>query len=252
MTEIPEHLLQRSRQRRAALTGEGGGDDAAPSGGDAAAAPATTGSPAPAAAAPAAPAVPEPEPEPEPTPPWVEAAESRKKVPWWAAAALSILPLFFIVYAWTLGEPTNDEGPLAVGNELYNGSAGCAGCHGGGGGGGVGPAMAGGAVVETFPEPADMITWVALGSAGYQDAGFSTYGATDKPIAGGMPGQAATLTPSEIMDVVLHERTEFGGEEFDIAVWEEGFEDKINELLPDQADEYMTVLEEWSATPPTG
>lgn len=251
MTEIPEHLLQRSKERRAALTGEGGGD-AAPSPGEESAAPAKAESAAPAPAAAAAPAVAEPEPEPEPTPPWVEAAQSRKKVPWWAAAALSILPFFFIVYAWTLGEPTNEEGPLAIGNELYNGSAGCAGCHGGGGGGGVGPAMAGGAVVETFPQPADMVTWVALGSAGYQDAGFTTYGATDKPIGGGMPGQDGTLTPSEIMDVVLHERTEFGGEEFDIAVWEDGFEEKITELLPDEADEFMTVLEEWSATPPTG
>lgn len=248
MTEIPDHLLQRSKQRRAALSGEGG--DASETSGEPAATP-TTQATAPVAAA-AAPAVVEPEPEPEPTPPWVEAAQRRKKVPWWAAAALAVLPLFFIMYAWTLGEASNDVGPLAVGNELYNGSAGCAGCHGAGGGGGAGPAMAGGAVVENFPSPVEQVTWVALGSTGYEDAGLSTYGATEQPIQGGMPGQVGTLDPSEIMDVVLHERVEFGGEDYDPAIWEEGFEEQINELLPNQAEEYMTILEEWSATPPTG
>lgn len=248
MTEIPEHLLKRSKQRRSALSGQGG--DAGTTG-EPAGAPATSDAIAPVAAG-SAPAVAEPEPVEVPTPPWVEAAQSRKKVPWWAAAALAVLPLFFIVYPWTLGEPSNDVGPLAIGNELYNGSAACAGCHGGSGGGGVGPAMAGGAVIETFPSPVEQVTWVALGSTGYQDAGLSTYGETQKPIKGGMPGQISTLSPSEIMAVVLHERVEFGGEDFDQALWEDGFEERIGELLPDQAAEFMTVLDEWAATPPAG
>ncbi|MCZ7628191.1 MAG: hypothetical protein M5U19_03450 [Microthrixaceae bacterium] len=54
------------------------------------------------------------------------------------------------------------------------------------------------------------------------------------------------------MDVVLHERVEFGGEDFDAAIWEEGFEERITELLPDRAEEYMAILEEWTAMPPTG
>lgn len=250
MTEIPEHLLERSRSRRAALTGEGGSTEAAtPATTDSSDAPAETESAAPVPAAAAA-AVPASEPEPEPTPPWVEAAESRHRAPWWAAAALAMVPLFFIIYPWTLGIGGDEEGPLALGAEIYGVS--CAGCHGAAGGGGVGPAMSGGAVVETFPQPADQVTWIALGSAGYQDAGFSTYGGTDKPINGGMPGQEAALSPAEIMEVVLHERVEYGGEEFDAAVWEEGFEEEINALLPDQAAEYMAVLEEWAANPPTG
>ncbi|MCB9387645.1 MAG: c-type cytochrome [Microthrixaceae bacterium] len=250
MVEIPEHLLERSRQRRSALTGEGGGSAAPAESGSST--PAATGgsSSAPVAAASTAPAVPQPEPEPEPTPPWVEAALTRKKVPWWAASALTILPLFFIVYAWTLGEPSQGEGPLALGAETY--AVSCAGCHGGGGGGGAGPALNGGAVVETFPSPAAQVAWVALGSAGFQDAGRSTYGATDKPIVGGMPGQLDSLDPTEIMDVVLAERTEFGQEEFDISVWEDGFEDTLNELVPDQTEEFMAVLDEWNTTPPTG
>ena len=248
MTEIPEHLLARSKQRRAALSGDGDAGEAP--------VPATTETSAPAAAedsaapatadAPAAPATKVAE--VEPTPPWVEAAESRKKIPAWAVPVLVALPFFFIVYAFTLDEPTSTEGPLALGGAGYGVS--CSGCHGAGGGGGAGPALAGGAVIETFPRPVDQVTWVALGSAGYQDAGFSTYGATDKPIAGGMPAQSGTLTPAEIMDIVLYERTEFGAETFDVAVWEDGFEEAVTELLPDEAEEYLTVLEEWTATPP--
>ncbi|MGI9578189.1 MAG: c-type cytochrome [Microthrixaceae bacterium] len=247
MTEIPEHLLERSRSRRAALTGEGGADETtAPATTESSDAPAKTESAAPAAAAAAAPA---PEPEPEPTPPWVEAAESRQRAPWWAAAALVMVPLFFIVYPWTLGIGGDEEGPLALGGEVY--AVSCSACHGAAGGGGVGPALSGGAVVETFPEPADQVTWIALGSSGYQEAGLSSYG-NGKPIAGGMPGQEASLSPAEIMEVVLHERVVYGDEEFDAAIWEEGFEEEITALLPDEAEEYMAVLEEWAANPPAG
>lgn len=248
MTEIPEHLLARSTQRRAALTGEGdAGEAAAPVTTESAATPASTGDAAPAPAAAAAPA-PEPEPEPEPTPPWVEAHESRKRVPWWAGATLAVTFVFFVLYAFTLDEPTSEEGALALGGEIYGVS--CAGCHGGGGGGGSGPALAGGAVVETFPAPVDQVTWVSLGSSGYSDAGFSTYGAQDKPIAGGMPGQVGQLEAAEVMEVVLHERVEYGNEDFDIAVWQEGFEEGVSALLPEQAEEFLAVLEEWEADPP--
>ena len=88
MTEIPEHLLKRSRERRAAL-GLGGGEEApAAGGGDApaAATPATTA----AAAPPAAPTGPAgrkaaaaaaPPPPPKPDPPYVAAAKSRREDP---------------------------------------------------------------------------------------------------------------------------------------------------------------------------
>lgn len=245
MTEVPEHLLARSKARRAALTGEG--DPSAET------TPATTesASAAPAAAqAAAAPQVKvEPKEEiPEPTPPWVEAAEKRKRVPGWAVPVLVAIPFFFVLYAWTLSENESTEGPLAAGAETYGVS--CAGCHGGGGGGGSGPALSGGAVVETFPRPVDHVAWVALGSQGFQEAGETTYGAQGKPINGGMPGQADLLDPVALMDVVLHERVDFGQEGFDIAVWEEGFEETITELVPDHAEEYMAVLEEWKADPP--
>ena len=57
-----------------------------------------------------------------------------------------------------------------------------------------------------------MVTWVALGSAGYQAAGIEEY-APGKPVNGGMPGWMDSLTAEELMTVVLHERTVYGGED---------------------------------------
>lgn len=244
LTEVPEHLLARSKARRAALSGDG---DAS-----AETTPATTESTSPEPAKPATaatqPAATPEKAEPEPTPPWVEAAESRKKVPVWVVPVLVALPIFFILYAWTLGEPAAEEGPLAAGGEVYGIS--CSGCHGGSGGGGSGPALSGGAVVETFARPVDQVTWVALGSTGFRDAGESSYGDTSKPIVGGMPGQAESMDAEDLMAVVLHERAEFGGEAFDADLWEDGFEEAVTAMVPDHAEEYIAVLEEWKASPP--
>jgi hypothetical protein len=228
----------------------GGGGDAAPAA--EASAPATTADAAPvaaaaavpaAAAAPAAPAV------PDPVAPWVEAAQSRRKIPVWAVAVLVMLPLWAVVYALTLDPPTPTEpGPLELGAETYAGK-GCSGCHGAGGAGaGAVPGLA--TTPEDFAEPADMVTWIALGSAGYQAAGIEEY-APGKPVNGGMPGWMDSLTAEELMSVVLHERSAYGGEEFDIAVWEAGWEESLSALLPaDKVDEYTAVLEEWKADPP--
>lgn len=228
----------------------GGGGDAAAAPAESAA-PATTGdaSPAPAAATPAAPAVPAAPKVPDPVPPWVEAAESRKKIPFWAVPVLVALPLWAVVYALTLDPATPTEpGPLELGAETYAGK-GCSGCHGAGGAGaGAVPSLAD--VVTNFERPVDMITWVALGSDGYRAAGIDEY-APGKPVNGGMPPWADSLTAEELMAVVLHERIEYGGEEgFDPAVWEEGWEETLAERVPDKAEEYTAVLEEWTADPP--
>lgn len=251
MTEIPEHLLARSKARRAAMGGggapaeSGGGDEAAPA---AQSAPATraaaTPAPAAAAAAPAAPA------EPEPTPPWVEAAERRKKIPFWAVGVLALLPLWVVVYALTLDEPTVDDGPLVVGEEVYGGK-GCSGCHGAtGGGSGNIPALTGEtAATEVFPRPADMVAWIALGSSGWEQAGLTEW-PNGTAINGGMPAWADSLTAEELMAVTLHVRAGLDGEAFDAALWEDGFEETLTQLVPDHAEEYMAVLDEWAANPP--
>ena len=212
MTEIPEHLLKRSRERRAAM---GRGDDA-PEGstGDAAA---TEGaaSPVPAAAAatpataPAAavePAAPEP---PKPEPAYIQAAKRRKRIPYWAMTALAALPLWGYVYVRTLEPPPAGEAdPLVLGAEVYG--ANCASCHGGSGDGVSAPGFTDGAVVETFPDWRDHAAWVRIGTA---DWPAGTYGDTDKPVGGGgtMPPWP-TLTDQEIAEVVLHER-ELSGED---------------------------------------
>ena len=84
----------------------------------------------------------------------------------------------------------------------------CAACHGADGTGGVGPAFA--SVRETFPDCETQIEWVRLGSTGWQEEHGATYGATGKPVNGGMPS-FAKLDDREIRQVVLYERVRFGG-----------------------------------------
>jgi mono/diheme cytochrome c family protein len=211
LTEVPDHLLERSRARRAAL-GLGGDDApaAAPAADVSAATPATTDAAAPVAAAAAAPAAPVVKEVP-PPPAFVQHAIDRKKIPWWAAAALGFVPLWAIVYAGTLSEAdTGAPTVLEHGGEVY--AEACAGCHGPTGGGGVGPALAGGAVLETFPERADQLFWVWGGSDGWP---APSYGATGKPVSGGMPAFGESLTPYDLLAVVRYEREILSGEELD-------------------------------------
>lgn len=212
MTEVPEYLLERSRARRAAIQGgdegdSGGGGDSGDSG---AAAPATSEAAAPAAAS--MPAHPEPveEPPPPPPSPMVQAHERRRKIPIWAMPVVAMIPIWAYIYVGTLSPPPGGAGPAEVGAEIYG--AQCAGCHGGGGGGGTGPAFTDGAIYETWPAFEDHVEWVRLGSEGWQQEHGGTYGATDNPVSGGMPGFTEDqLSDAELVYVVLHER-ELGGE----------------------------------------
>lgn len=206
MTEIPEHLLKRSKERRAAIGGEDAPDDAgAPTGEAVEAAPAA----APAAAA-TTPAVPEPPKAPEPLRPEVAAAMSRKKIPFWAMPVLAALPLWAYVYQATLEPaPTGELTPLEAGGAIYV-SGGCSGCHQPGGGGNAAvPALTG--VMEGWPDFRDQMMWVRLGSTGWQTYS-PTYGANDTPSQGGMPA-FPSLSDQELAEVILYERVQFGGME---------------------------------------
>jgi mono/diheme cytochrome c family protein len=229
MTEIPEHLLKRSRDRRAAL-GLGGGE-AAPSAEGAAeeapaATPATTGA-APAAAPPSGPvgrkaaAVPAEAPPPKPDPPYVAAAKSRAKIPFWAMAALSLMPIWAFMYVRSLtAPPETTEGPIGAGVEVYGN---CSSCHGGAGEGSTsGRQLNDGEVVETFPHIEDQLRFVYFGTEGYNLAGVTSYG--DPEREGGahnagefglMPQWGASaggdLTDAEILAVVCHERYTLSG-----------------------------------------
>jgi mono/diheme cytochrome c family protein len=182
----------------------------------------------------------EPGPEPEPSP--------RSRYPAWLAAAILVIPLLAVLYLVIVpNQPScgsagqlaidpasgnavgcdgsaygaNEVSNFAVGGEIYGTS--CAACHGTDGGGGAGPAMAGGVILETFPEGscASHIEWIALGSTGWPD---STYGENGTPVAGGMPGFGGQLTDLEVAQVSLYERVEFGGLDLAAAEAECGFE----------------------------
>jgi hypothetical protein len=207
VTEIPEHLLKRSKERRAAIGGEEApaASEAAPS---TEVAEAGEASPAPAAAAAAA--VPEPAPVPKPVRPEVAAALGRKKIPFWAMPVLAALPLWAYVYQATLEPaPTGELTPVEEGGEEYV-KAGCSGCHGAEGGGGSAPSFED--VVEgTFPDFRDHLMWVRVGNKAWLAESGDTYGANDKPTTNGVMPDHPNLPDQTLAMIVLYERVHAGG-----------------------------------------
>ncbi len=227
VTEIPDHLLKRSRERRSAL-GLGGDEDSGTSA-PAASAPAKVESVAAAAPAVAAPAgragVPAPAAaaKSKPDTPVVAAYKRRKRVPFWAMAALSFMPVWAFMYARSVtAQPEEAAGALAVGEETYGS---CSSCHGGEGQGvaGLGYQFSDGEVLLSFPHIEDQIRYVYFGTAGYNLAGVEIYGNPDREggahIAGArglMPNwgvdTGGDLTDAELLGVICHERFTLGGE----------------------------------------
>jgi len=236
VTEVPEHLLRRSRERRAALGlgGEGseGGEGGAGGEGGSAVTPATpaaqststapamaeTSAASRAASAAAADAdagmepagaggglaVLEEAPLPVPVP-------TRPRTPFWIMPVLVALPIYAFIYFGAFGARhavvLND--PVARGNIVFH-TAGCSGCHGANGEGGVGPKLAGGEAAKTFPNVADQISWVNTGSgpfAGKKYGDPNRVGGQHGPATGGMPAFGSSLTTQQISDVVAYERT---------------------------------------------
>ena len=227
VTEIPEHLLKRSKAAKAKADGAEAPADApaAPS-----SAPATTASAAPAVAAKkdveAAPAAPVAKPDT----PVVAAYKARKKIPVWAMVTLSILPVWAFMYVLAMKPVVAvATGPLGDGAAVY--ASNCSGCHGGGGEGiGSAYAFTGGSVMKTFPVIEDQLRWVYLGTKNYVDAGVTIYGNPGREggphitgaSGGQMPGWKGNLTDAEILAAVCDERYNLGGgdqasEEF--ALW---------------------------------
>ena len=216
MTEIPEHLLKRAQARRAALTGaeapaeeSAAADASAPAAAPAASAPAKTPQRAP---------LPTLDDEPAPPPPdipVVAAAKSRKRVPYWAAPVLALLPLWAIIYQAAVTTPDRGEtDPLVIGSGVFVNS--CQGCHAAGGAGGAsGAQLAEGHTIETFSDPLTMVHWVGYG---FGDAARpdGTYGDVNRPqLTGAMPGFQGQLSPEEIASVVIYVRQELGGDLYD-------------------------------------
>ena len=231
MTDIPDHLLQRSRDRRKALGAATDDEPAAevpPS--QTAAAPAVAQTQAPAAAAasslPELPKLePEPEPQPEPVKPWVQAALTRKKIPVWAVPVLIFLPFWAIIFAGTLESPERDSEIIALGREVYDEAGGCAGCHGAEGGGGVGPALSDGQVMATFSDWRNHVIWVINGSPADPGTPYGDNGTPSLGTANGMPSFGDDLSAEEILAVVYYERVVLGGaDEAGLTELEELFE----------------------------
>ena len=105
----------------------------------------------------------------------------RKKIPFWAFATLSTLPLWAFMYVRAL-TPSADKiaGPLGDGAQVYTG---CSSCHGSQGEGGVGYQFSKGEVLKTFPHIEDQLRWVYNGTDAYATAGIEIYG--DPNRAGG-------------------------------------------------------------------
>jgi mono/diheme cytochrome c family protein len=153
-------------------------------------------------------------------PSYVHAARRRVKMPTWAMAVAGLLPIWGLLYIWSLS-PTEEEveGPLAIGEEVYGS---CASCHGATGGGGIGYAFTSGEVLRTFPAFEDHVAFVYSGNAPYLGG---TYGDPEREggarvagARGAMPqwGTEAggELTDAELLGVVCHERyTLSGGDE---------------------------------------
>ena len=166
--------------------------------------PAADAAPVPATTAAPAPAIPEEPAAPEPVAPYVEAAETRKKVPVWIVPVLIFLPFWAIFYVGYLeNPPAAPEGLAYEGAEIYSGQ--CAGCHGGGGGGGSGRQLNGGEVLLTFPSLASgasydglagHLHWVANGTAGSQAEGLLVYGDPDRPGGAHAPGSYGQMADS--------------------------------------------------------
>ena len=223
MTEIPEHLLKRSRERRSAIGGEAGDDAAAtpattaPAAGGPASAPAVRAAAAPATVAPKVEA-------PKPVPPYLAAAQSRKKIPIWAMPVLAALPLWAFLYVNAMTrQPRKITGPLAQGAQVYVSGA-CVSCHGSGGEGGVGRKLSEGEVLKTFPNIEDQIRFVYNGNKGYYGKPYGDPNRAGGPhiagnggqyVSGAMPAQGAAaggaLTDVQILAVLCEERYTLSG-----------------------------------------
>lgn len=222
MAEVPPHLLDRSRARRAALgLGSGGEDGSGEGGAPPAAAPtavvaATPGdvAPARAAAASAAPSAPV-----EPVyiaPPIPKGTGLAKMGSVFFLIATPIWALFMF-NSFTVPKSLVKT-PAQIGQELYT-SANCATCHLANGAGkeagGVGRPLYNGNAELTFPDPLAQVAFVKHGSCPVG----APYGNPKRPggqhqALGNMPAFAGVLTDEQILYVVSYERSALSGKDF--------------------------------------
>jgi hypothetical protein len=210
VTEIPEHLLKRSRERRTAMGGESGAPAPTEGASSTPAAAAATPATRPAAAAPAPKA-----PAPRPVPAYVAAARNRRKIPVWISPVLALLPIWMFLFVNAMTQqPRKVTGPLAEGATVFNK---CASCHAADGSGGTGYALYNGEVHKSFPNIADQIRFIYNGNRPYVGKTYTPADREGGPHVGGVKGVAGAmpawgskaggeLTDAELLAVVCHER----------------------------------------------
>ncbi|MEP6661069.1 MAG: hypothetical protein ABJD24_14225 [Acidimicrobiales bacterium] len=242
MTEIPEHLLKRSQERRQAVAGSGGAGSPETAGtseaaggaapGEAVESAAPTPVPTAAAAAPAArtPREPAAPPPPKPLPPYVLAAQARRRIPFWAMPVLAALPIWLFVYMEAMS-PVKQRatGALAVGTQVF---ATCSACHGNGGEGGTGYKLNEGEVLKTFPKLEDQVKFVFNGSPGvgkpYGDPARAGGQRISGALAGGQMipwGIDGGLSAAQIVGAVCEERYVISGADPNDANWQKEYTD---------------------------
>lgn len=239
MTEIPEHLLKRSQERRQAAGGAGapapGTESPAP--GTASPAPGTEVAPVPASAPVAAatsPAVrsaaPAAAPPPAPVPPYVLAAQSRRRIPFWAVPVLAALPIWAFIYMEAMS-PVKQQatGALFVGAQVFNT---CSACHGAGGEGGTGYKLNEGEVLKTFPKLEDQMKFVFNGSPGvgktYGDPNRTGGQRVSGALSGGQMvawGVDGGLSAAQVLGAVCEERYVIAGADPNDAKWQKEYAD---------------------------
>ena len=246
MTEIPEHLLKRAAERRAAKGGGGDKPADAPATPAAGATPAASSAPVPSKAKATAPLPTLGAAEAKATPdiPVVAAAKRRKRVPYWAAAVVVLLPVWGFIYANAVKPaPGGAVDPVALGAEVFAVTGGCAGCHMGDGAGGAnGAQLTEGRPLDSFPDPLSMVHWVGYGSADANPDG--SYGAANHVHPGNMAGFKDSLSPEEIASVVIYIRSTFSADLYDpeaeMGFTAEGFEADPDALVA-QVEEALAL-----------
>lgn len=213
MTEIPEHLLKRSQERRAAAGLPTAGGDT-PTGTPSATTP-VVATPT-AARTPAVPVAPPPV-VIKPVPAVVMAAQSRHRIPIWAMPVVVFLPLWLWMYVLATQKPeVVVTGPLKEGVVVYNN---CSSCHGADGSGGVGYPLYNGSVVKTFPKIEDQINFVYNGTKGFSGKPYGDPNRAGGARIGGQKGQmpnwgektGGALSDAELVAAICHERYSLGG-----------------------------------------
>ena len=218
MAEVPPHLLDRSRARRAALgLGTEGGEGSAEGATATAPTPVVAAGPAAvapvrsAAAAPSAPA------EPVYIAPPVPKGSSLAKLG--SVFFLIATPIWALFMFNSFNVPKSlIQTPAEIGQTLYS-TNNCVTCHLANGagkeGGGVGRPLYNGNAELTFPDPLEQVAFVKHGScATGTPYGNPTRAGGQHQAIGNMPSFDGVLTDEQILYVVAYERSVLSGKDF--------------------------------------